>query len=79
MHGFFGQIANHIGDDAETVKDTLKGMFLEKVEHTNMITGEVTLRPKSTTKLTIGEMAEFMQKIEAFANSQLGLFFKQKD
>lgn len=37
--------------------------------------GEIVLRRKSTTQMTVGEFAEFMQRIEAHAATELGVEF----
>jgi hypothetical protein len=73
IHKWFTEIANEIGDDSESVKYDLKMMFLPKVEHISRLTGEVKLEPKGTSELDAREMSEFMEKITAFAGSQLGI------
>jgi hypothetical protein len=37
--------------------------------------GEIITTRKSTTRMTVGEFAEFMQQIEAYAASELGVIF----
>ena len=73
FHAWVKIIADKVGDDAESVKYDLKCMFLGRVEHVSAMTGEVTMRPPSTTTLTTVEMAAFCDKIMAFAASQLGI------
>ncbi len=72
-HLWFTIIANEIGDSADSVKYDLKMMFLEKVELTSRITGEIRLEPKHTSQLDTREMTNFIAKIDAFAMSQLGI------
>ncbi|MDE3023609.1 MAG: recombination protein NinB, partial [Pseudomonadota bacterium] len=37
--------------------------------------GEIIARRKSTTQMTVGEFAEFLTKIQAYAANQLGVSF----
>lgn len=71
MHMFFDVIANHTGDDSESVKSDYKDKYLPKVERTDVF-GNETLKPKRTSDLDKKEMAEFLDKIQAHAGSFLG-------
>lgn len=73
FHKWCSVIADEVGDDIESVKHDLKCMFLGTSEHVSKITGEITQRPKHTSDLNTAEFADLMNKIEAFANSQLGI------
>ncbi len=73
LHKWIGIIADDIGDDADSVKYDLKRMFSPPVERTSKITGEITMEPKPTSAMTTLEMTEFMDKVLAFAASQLGI------
>lgn len=67
LHKWLTIIANEIGDDMESVKRDLKHMFAPVDEHTSKITGETEVRPMATSKMSVGELSEFMEKIQAWA------------
>lgn len=67
FHKWVGIIADDIGDDPDSVKETLKDMFAPRYEHENKITGEIELLPKGTSQMTVAEMSEFMTKIQGWA------------
>ena len=67
----------HTGHDADEVHDFLKAKFLPPrfVE----ISGEARQVAATTTKLTTAEMAEYMNQIEAWAATELGLYLTNPD
>lgn len=75
-------VSDETGDDIESEKLRFKAMFLtptiKTISYTDPDTGEVkqvtvAVYP-STSKMSPGELAEFMQKVEAHAASELGVF-----
>jgi len=75
-----GEIAEAVSDttgySAEEVHELFKRMFLKpKIIE---VEGR-TFKHYSTKELTAGEMSEFMNKIEAFAISELGLILTNPD
>lgn len=62
MHMWFGEIAEQIGDDPESVKESLKAMFLPQVEGINGV-----MHVKGTRQLSTPEAMDFMQQIQALA------------
>ena len=60
--------------DKDTWHEYLAGLFLPKVEMV-MPDGSMRLRRKSTTELTVSEFSDYMQAVEAYAASELGVIF----
>ncbi|MDY0036705.1 MAG: recombination protein NinB [Zoogloea oleivorans] len=60
--------------DKDTWHEYLAEKFLPKKE-VEMPDGTMRLRRKSTTELTISEFGEYMQAVEAYAASELGVVF----
>lgn len=71
LHKWFNIIADETGNDQDAVKDAFRDMYLDKVPVT--IGDEERLIGRSTTTLNTAEMTEFMNKILAYANSQLAI------
>ena len=63
-------IHNETGQDADDVHEFFKAKFLPG--KTVEINGEA-MTYRTTTKLTVSEMTEYMNKIYAFTTSELGL------
>jgi hypothetical protein len=70
-HDWIGIIATEMGDSHEDVHDYMRKMFLPPVIKT--VGGETFEILQSTTKLEVPEMSEYMNKVEAWAGSFLGL------
>lgn len=68
VHAYFDLIARHTGHSPEEIKVYLKRQFLPVVKETKL--GVIT---KGTAELSIGEMAEFITQIQAWAVSELGV------
>lgn len=68
VHAYFGLIARHTGHSPEEIKVILKREFLPVVKETKL--GAIH---KGTAELSIGEMAEFITQIQAWAIQMLGL------
>lgn len=64
-------IADHTGDDAESVKFTLKQMFLPPVRVN--VFGELREIPRKTSDLEVPEFNEFIGRYVAWASSFLRL------
>lgn len=70
-------IGNDTGHDADELHDFFKARFLPVIE--DEVAGEAFIRRPSTRKLTTLEMSEYMDKINSFAVSQLGIILPQPD
>lgn len=77
VHLWFGIIASETGNDADDVKEALKAKFLPArfVE----IDGEMIEVRRSTAKLNTTEMAEFCNRMQAWAASELGIQLPTRD
>lgn len=62
MHMWFGEIAEHIGDDPASVKSDIKAMFLPEIEGMHGV-----MRTKDTHELSNPEMSDFMTQIQVLA------------
>ena len=71
LHRWFGIIADETGNTRDDIKEAYRDMFLDKVPV--QIGGKECLVGRSTTKLSTAEMAEFMDKVQAHAASELGI------
>lgn len=60
--------------DKDTWHEYMAGMFLPKDEM-EMPDGTKRLRRKSTSELTVSEFSEYMQAVEAYAATELGVMF----
>ena len=79
LHAMLQEIANQVWIDGkqfsmETWKEHFKQMFLGVIE---LPSGRLMANP--THKLNTKECAEFMQKVEAYAVSELGVIFGVND
>jgi len=63
IHMWFGEIAEHVGDSPAAVKDWLKEDFYPR--ETVVRLGRVRNQPKSTADLTLQEMMQVMEQIQA--------------
>jgi len=70
-HEWVGIIANHTGHSHDEVHEWCKEEFLPP--RAVVIDGK-TREYRSTTGLSTGEMATYMDRVSAFAGSDLGLF-----
>lgn len=66
-----GIIADDTGYSLDDIKEHIKGMFL--TPKIISLGGVEKLVIPSTTELSTADMTQFMAKIEAFANSELGI------
>jgi hypothetical protein len=75
MWAWLEQVAQLVHDDTGTDKDDIHEFFKLKFLPVRTITinGEERHIPGSTTKLTTAEMMEYMDKINAWVTSTLGL------
>ncbi len=69
-------IAKHFGYTADELHEVLKVRFLG-IE-SRMVDKQVLIQPKSTTKLTTKQMAEYLTKIEALAEAN-GIILRKPD
>lgn len=65
-------ICSETGSDKDQVHDELRKMYLPKIEVIGLF-GEVNEKPVSTSKLTTQQFKEYLDKIQAFAGSELGI------
>ncbi|MDX8401732.1 MAG: recombination protein NinB [Mariprofundaceae bacterium] len=65
-------IAHFIGDDKESVALEMKARFLEPVKVVDLPDGSKAAVYPSSADMTVGELAEFCEKIEAWAVHELG-------
>lgn len=72
-------IADHTGNDARSTADDLKAMFLPVVEHINFFTGEVTYQRQSSEDLDVMGWRDLLTRVEAFANSDLGITLPRRE
>ncbi len=69
-HKWVGIIANQTGYAHDEVTDWLKGQFLAPVFVE--IDGRAIERRRSTTTMSVGEMAAYMDQIHAWATAEMG-------
>tara|TARA_Y100000034_G_C6571654_1_gene247787 strand:+ start:49 stop:432 length:384 start_codon:yes stop_codon:yes gene_type:complete len=70
LHKWFDIIASDIGDSPASVKADLKAEFCPAIE-SKVTPGK--MRPLDTSEMNTAQMAEFMNRIEAFAASELAV------
>jgi hypothetical protein len=68
IHAYFDLLARHTGHTADEVKAYLKQQFLPFVKE-----GKLGPIHKGTSELSIGEMAEFITQVQAWAVTELGV------
>jgi len=71
LHTLIAHIASETGNDPRYLKEVLKGMFGPTVSME--VGGEVHVAPKPSRNYTVEEMAEVMDRIEAWAATELGI------
>lgn len=71
LWAWYAVIAQETGHDAEEIHEFCKHKFLPPV-FVDM-GGEVIETRRTTTKLKVGEMAEFMNAVHAWATTELGV------
>ena len=69
-------IAKETGNDNDMLHEFVKAKFLTPVTHE--VFGE-TFHQRTTTKLPIDEMSQFMEKVNAFAGAELGILLPQPE
>lgn len=74
---WLGIIAVETGNDPDDLHEIFKQQFLIPVEVE--FAGEVTSLRRSTTKLNTQDMSAYMDKVNAFAASQLGIILPLPD
>jgi hypothetical protein len=72
LWALYGSVANHLGEDAQTIHELMGYKFLR---YQTEIAGNPVELIKSTTKLDTKEMTEYQENIERWA-SQLGWSFE---
>ncbi|MDY0242189.1 MAG: recombination protein NinB [Rhodospirillaceae bacterium] len=77
IHSWFGLIASETGNDPDDVKEALKAKFLPA--RLVDIDGESIEVRRSTAKLNTVEMAEFCNRMQAWAASELGIQLPTRD
>ena len=76
IHMWFGIIADYTGDSEASVKADIKAMLAPQVE-SKIKAGE--FRPQDTSEMRTTEMSEFMERLNAWATSELGLLLPHPD
>ena len=74
---WLGIISNDTGEDADDLHKYFKSKFLQPVLVD--VAGDTEKIYRSTTKLSTLDMSEYMDKINSFAVSQLGIILPQPD
>ena len=69
MWSWINIMGNHFGYDKDDMHDEFKYAFLGEESYVNR-RGVERVKPKSTTKLTTKEMAEYLTKIEILAHKE---------
>lgn len=62
-------LGSHFGYSKDGMHDELKYAFLGTEEYTNHKTGVIRKKPKSSKKLKVKPMVEYLTKIEVLANA----------
>jgi len=73
LHALLLLIADHTGDDLESVKLAMKARFLAPRAIVELPDGSKAAVYPSTATMNTAELAEFIQRIEAFAATELGI------
>lgn len=77
IHGWFSIIARETGNDPGDVKEALKDMFLPpRFVELNGLTVEVR---RETSKLNTKELAEFANRVQAWAAQEFGMVLPTRD
>ena len=76
IHMWFGIIADFTGDSEASVKGDIKAMLAPQVE-SKIKAGE--FRPMDTSEMSTTESSEFMERLNAWAGSELGLLLPHPD
>jgi hypothetical protein len=71
LWAIYGEIARETGNDTETIHEAMKARFLDPVvvklgDEPISVTG-------SSRKLDVKEFSEFVERVQAFAASELGI------
>lgn len=74
---WLGIIAQETGHEADELHEYFKAKFLPPVFVE--LEGEAEAIRRSTTKLNTQDMSDYMDKVNAFAASQLGIILPQPD
>lgn len=72
FHALCHMVADDTGNDWRDVKLAYKDLFLDCPVH-EVMGRKIKVYPE-TSKMTVGELADFMTKVEAHAATQLGVF-----
>lgn len=73
LWALYRSIGNWIGEDQDTIHEYMGNKFLKTTREVN---GEVIISIESTTKLNTERMAEYQEKICAWAATELGWSFE---
>ena len=68
-------ISSETGNDQKDLHEYFSDQFLPR--ETFQVFGITSERPVSTTKLTTGQFSEYLDKVEVFASSELGIVLPQ--
>ena len=73
-----GMVADHIGEDEQSVHEELKARFLQR-RVVELLDGKTMELPPSTKRLQTTEMTVYLDKVSAWAASFLGLYLPSGD
>ncbi len=71
-------ICDETGSDKEQVHEEFKRMFLPR-KNVKTLSGEIIEKPMSTTELSTKQFTFFIEKIDAFSSSELGIILPNPD
>ena len=75
FHLWVSVIADDLGyTDKEACKRDIKRIILGQKEDVNRLTGEVIQVDYRTSEMTVSELASFMDKMKAWAQTDLGIY-----
>lgn len=72
LHALLASIASFTGDDMESTKLQMKSLFLIPKATHKLPSGDKYVVFPSTADFNVSEMSEFIEKVQAFAISELG-------
>lgn len=71
LWAIYGEIAKETGNDAEDIHEAMKFRFLPPIQIE--IGGEAIPVPPSSRKLDTHQFSQFVEQVQAFAASELGI------
>jgi len=72
LHKLFSDIADFTGDTKKEIKFLMKAEMLEPVFERKLPNGNTMVEYPSTADMSVKELTEFAERVEAFAITELG-------